>query len=127
MKKLTLLFLPVFILLSCSTSSNDELPEPIPADTEMIKNVVIQQDSIHFTLVNGTPTPCYGFNSVKIENSNDEVNVKVYVQNLTNDPCITVLSSIETEITVPVKSGNTYLFKFWKFENATLDTVITIP
>ncbi len=125
MKNSALLLL--LILLSCSTSSNNHLSEPVPADTEMIKSVVIQQDSIHFTVINGTPTPCYGFNSTKIESSNDVVSVKVYIQDLTNDPCITLLSSIETEITVPVESGNTYLFRFWKYGDATLDTTITIP
>ena len=67
------------------------------------------------------------FASSKIESSNEVVNITIYIQRQTNDPCPDMVSSIESDITVPVGSGNTYLFKFWKYNETTLDTTIFIP
>ena len=126
MKHLILLSI-LFILLSCSIDSSNDLPDPQPANTEMIKSVNFDEDSVNFTVVSSVPQPCYSFASSKIESSNEVVNITIYIQRQTNDPCPDMVSSIESDITVPVGSSNTYLFKFWKYNETTLDTTIFIP
>ena len=126
MKHLILLSI-LFILLSCSIDSSNDLPDPHPANAKIIKSVNFDEDSVNFTVVSSVPQPCYSFASSKIESSNEVVNITIYTQRKTNDPCPDMVSSIESDITVPVESGNTYLFKFWKYNETTLDTTIIIP
>ena len=107
MKHLILLSI-LFILLSCSIDSSNDLPDPQPANAEMIKSVNFDENSVNFTVVSSVPQPCYSFSSSKIESSNEVVNITIYTQRQTNDPCPDMVSSIESDITVPVESGNTY-------------------
>lgn len=92
-----------------------------------VKSVNFDENSVNFKIVSSVPQPCYSFSSSKIESSNEVVNTTIYTQRQTNDPCPDMVSSIESDITVPVESGNTYLFKFWKYNETTLDTTIIIP
>lgn len=126
MKKVILLF-PLLMLLSCSTDSSEVLPDPRPVSTDFIKSINIDKTTIRFTVLSEVPQPCYKFHSSEVESSNATVSIKIYAQRTTNDPCLEMLSSIESEISLTVTSANTYLFKFWKYNDATMDTVIAIP
>lgn len=127
MKYLVPLIVILFSLYSCSLLSNKNLPEPTLLHTGMIKNISVEQNQIYFSVTGVTPQPCYRFHSYEFEKSDHVINIRIYGRRTTNDPCPHVLSSVEDEISVPVVSGETYSFKFWRYEGATLDTTVTIP
>lgn len=127
MKSLMPILLILVILFGCSTDSGEELPEPEPMETHSIKNVSFGEDTVRFKLVNIIPEPCWTFHSTEINPHEKSIWVTVLAQRTTNGACQQVISTIEPEVSIPVTSGNTYQFRFWKTHETTLDTTITIP
>lgn len=127
MKKLIYL-LPVFVPFSCSTDHGQDLPDPQPSSAMSIKSVDYNQDAVQFTVVSAVPQPCYRPHSSEVDRVSEIISIKIYVQRTTNDPCLDVMSSVESKISIPAVSGNTYKFQFWRYEEeAPLDTTLTMP
>lgn len=125
MKLLSLIIILGTLVTSCISDSGADLPDPFPVSADQIDSIRFDNDMVHFTVISGVPTPCYGFHSYQIERNDPEIDITIYSRLTTLDPCIQVFWSITSEVPVPVSPGTTYQFRFWRYGGATLDTVIT--
>jgi hypothetical protein len=53
--------------------------------------------------------------------------MKVYARRLTNDPCLQVVTPLRASFSVSVPTPGTYTLKFWRQQEKSLDTTITVP
>lgn len=72
------------------------------------------------------PTPCHEYHTKEIINQNDTLFVRYFSKIKRKTVCIQILSEMEIRDTFYLQSGKTYLFKFFRIENSTLDTLIKI-
>lgn len=125
MKLLSFLLIVGTLIISCISDSGADLPGPFPASTDQIDSIRFEEGIVYFTVTSEVPTPCSGFHSYKIERNDPEIDITIYSRVATLDPCIQVMSSITSEVPVPVSPGTDYKFRFWRYGDTTLDTMIT--
>jgi hypothetical protein len=127
MRTTIILLSSILLLTGCLIESDERLPDPIAVSAEQIKSVDIVGTTIAFRVVCMVPEPCWKF--VRFEDSMSEqtITTTVFAQRTTNGPCLQVISSIEAPVTLEVPSGGVYTFRFWRRDETTLDTTLTIP
>jgi hypothetical protein len=126
MKIVFLILLISTSFLGCNLFSSGEEYKQQPLPVERIKSISMNDKSVKLNIICITPTPCWRFLKSEVFTLDDTFSTKMIGQITTNDPCITVIDSIEVlqEIKVPIKG--IYVFKFWQYEGYTLDTALVV-
>ncbi|MCH8568729.1 MAG: hypothetical protein LAT67_10715 [Balneolales bacterium] len=124
-----LLLMAAVLLTSCIdliTGDRNNRSDAQPIYTQSVESIELSNGKISFDLVGLTPNPCWTAASPTYEKTGTTFNItqRGYPS---NQPCVDVLGTIETSISLNVAPGTEYTFKFWRFDEATLDTTITIP
>ncbi len=121
------ILLLTFFSIGCLTDQGAKLPDSVAVPVDSIKSISITGKTVSAVVWCTVPTPCWGFVRTDQTVSGNNVHLKIFARNTTNDPCIQVLGSIEAPVRVTVPSAGSYTFRFWRYNNTTLDTTIAIP
>lgn len=117
-----------FVFLSgCVTDSEKKLPDPQQVGVWSIKSISVSGRTISATVVGMATESCWGFVRADHTISGSTITVSIFARRLTNDPCATVMTPIEAPLSITVPTSGTYTLKFWRQQNQSLDTTITIP
>ncbi len=127
MKLLKYLFLLMVVTLAgCLINSEENQSDPIPVSANQIRNASVSGRTISIVAACETPTPCWCFSYTKHIRSANTYTVTVFARLTTNDPCITIVGSTDAPFNVTVEVPGSYSFRFWRSDDATVDTTLVV-
>jgi hypothetical protein len=118
----TPIYLLVLFSYACITDNGD-VTRPLSA--MRIQSMNISGRSISFVIRCETPTPCWTYVKTEQASSDNEIRFKVLGRS-SGDPCVQVLSSLDAPATTILPSAGTYSFRFWQYNDKSIDTTITV-
>lgn len=130
--KLSLLkFLFLLLLIpsafSCSfLNEDDDYIYYSWASVQKVEIISNQRGKLDLKVRLTIPTPCNEYHTKEIIKQNDTLHVRYFSKIKRETICIQILGEMEIRDTFVLQSGKTYLFKFFRNQNSTLDTLITI-
>jgi hypothetical protein len=122
MKMIIILLAMPLSLISCITDAGVETS---PISAYKIKNIAISSRSLSFVVNCELPNPCWAFVRTEVTTSGNEVFFKVFARS-TSSACIDVLSSLDAPASVTLQSSGTYTFRFWQYNDKTLDSTLVV-
>ncbi|MFN4111819.1 MAG: hypothetical protein ACK4G1_06045 [Ignavibacteria bacterium] len=122
-----LILLMIALLSSCSfLNRNEEYLYYQWASVNKINVLSNQKGNLKLKLDLSVPTPCHEFHTRVIDINEDTIFVKYYSKVKRDIPCILIIGNIVYYDSFQLQSGKIYLFKFFKSDKETLDTLIFI-
>ena len=120
-------FLIMLLFIGCLTDSGETLPDLTLLAANSIKSVTVSGRSVAFKVGCTLPQPCYTV--VRTDHAIDgtDVSLTILGRRTTDDPCLEVLVNIDTEASIIVPSAGSYTFRFWRYDEKTIDTTLSIP
>lgn len=117
----------IALLSSCSfLNQNEEYMYYRWASVNKIYVLSNQRGNLELRLDLSVPTPCHEFHTKEMSIKNDTVYVKYYSKVKKHIPCILIIGNMVYYDSFQLQSGKSYLFKFFKSDIETLDTLIFI-
>jgi hypothetical protein len=113
--------------MGCLTDLGTKLPDPRLVSVDSIRSITVSDRTIFSNVISGAPESCWGFVRAEHSFAGNEITVKVYAQRLTNEPCLQVVTPIVASFSISVPRAGTYTLKFWRVQEKSLDTTITVP
>ncbi len=125
-KSILILTFVSITFLSC-IFDNSKIDEEIwPVSTGVIQNIELNNEKISFDVIVGVTSSGWKLANPKIDFDAPDYHIQ-FMGIRPTGPSFPAMSSLETSITLDVVPGNTYTFKFWRHNEAPLDTTIAIP
>lgn len=113
--------------LSCALiNENDDYIYYQWASVQKVEIISNQNGKLDLKVKLTIPTPCNEYHTKEVTTNADTIFVRYYSKIKKETICIQILGSMEIYDSFNLQSGRTYLFKFFKDTNSTLDTLIKI-
>lgn len=116
----------VVAFAGCLIDSDEKLQDSKPVSAYQIKNATVSDRTISLTVSCETPNPCWSFTHIQHTRSANTYTVRVFARSTTNDPCITIVGSIDAPFNVTLESPGSYIFRFWRYDGTTVDTTLVV-
>lgn len=113
--------------LSCSLiNENDDYIYYQWASVQKVEAISNQNGKLDLKIKLTISTPCNEYHTKEVTINADTIFVRYFSKIKKETICIQILGSMEIYDSFNLQSGKTYLFKFFKHTNSTLDTLIKI-
>ena len=123
-----LILLGLFFLAGCSLSgTNEKERQVIDVPALSVEVIETTEQSVTFEFKGRLPVPCYEFEEAVVDRSGQKVHVKVRAHS-TAELCVTVLGVLKVpSLEIGVGEEGTYMFYFWRGEQAPVEVEVTVP
>jgi len=125
MKSIGIYIILALLLNSCSLFEQEEDIHLSRASATDIKEILIQDRLVQFTLGVDIPTPCHTFNSYKSEKVNGTIQTTIFVKVIPK-PCIQIHVNVPFKLNFMVSDPGEYTFSFWGDEGKHIETTVVI-
>lgn len=110
----------------CPTDAGEQTPAPQAVPAISIKSISGSAGGVSFTVECSVPNPCWCYVRTDQTISGNTLLLKVFAGPLNNEPCIQVVSTVDASGSVALPAKGTYTVRFWKSDEATIDTTIAV-
>jgi hypothetical protein len=125
MKPFVFCLLLIFSRCTSSTDNTNTFSSPLSAN--LIRSVTAANHKVSFVVSCTIPEPCWEYLRTDQDINSFDVYVTIVGKRITTDPCLEVLSSLDTKPTIIVPKAGAYTFHFWSTNETSIDTTIVVP